>query len=275
MLIRVFASNILSFDKEIEFSLIPGKSTSKKNHIIRENNRDDIPVLKTGVIYGANASGKSNLIKVMALIQGMVTKSLSYANIETPTKPYKLGHKVGGSSKIEVEIKIGKLNYAYGVKFNNKVIKSEWLVQINKRSEKIIFERKSTKSNTKIIFPKIKFKNKDDEQFAKFVGRGTSSNKTFLKECMDRNLVFVDSINDVYEWFDDKLKVFFPKTRFRGMEFHLDDNNDLSNSMANFLNHFNTGVSDLRAKKIDYETDIENIPKEVINELVIDRKSVV
>ena len=59
MLIRVFASNVLSFDSEIEFSLIPGKGSTKADHIIRSNKRDDIPVLKTGVLYGANASGNN------------------------------------------------------------------------------------------------------------------------------------------------------------------------------------------------------------------------
>ena len=270
MLIRIFASNILSFGSEIEFSLIPGKGSSKSDHIVRLDKKDDIPVLKTGVIYGANASGKSNLIKVMALIKNMTTKSLSSVAKEIPVKPFKLGNKVGGYSKIEVEIKIGKLNFAYGVKFNNKIIKNEWLVQINKRSEKIIFERKSTLKETAVILPKVKFKNKEDEQFAKFVGRGTSANKTFLKECLDRNLTFIDAINDVYEWFDDKLKVFFPKTRFRGMEFHLDDNKDLSQSMSKFLKYFNTGVSDLMPKKINYETEIKNLPTKAINELITD-----
>ncbi len=272
MLIRVFASNILSFDSEVEFSLIPGKGSSKPNHIVRlKNNRDDIPVLKTGVIYGANASGKSNLIKVMALIKKMTTKSLSSISREISVKPFKLRSKVGGYSKIEVEIKIGKLNFAYGVKFNSQIIKNEWLVQINKRSEKIIFERKSSLKETTITLPKIKYKNKDDEQFTKFVARGTPSDKCFLKECLDRNLTFIDEINDVYDWFDDKLKVFFPKTRFRGMEFHLDDNNDLSQSMSKFLKYFNTGVSDLKPKKIiDYESEIKNIPTEVINELIND-----
>ena len=270
MLIRVFASNILSFDKGIEFSLIPGKSSSKSDHIVRRDNRDDIPVLKTGVIYGANASGKSNLIKVMALIQNMATKSLTDIAKEIPVKPFKLNAKIGGYSKIEVEIKVDECNYAYGVKFNSKIIVNEWLVKINKRSEKVIFQRESSKDNTHVVFPKLKFKNKKDAQFAEFVGRGTSVNKTFLKECMDRNLKFVDAINATFTWFDDKLRVFFPKTRFRGMEFHLDDNADLANSMARFLNYFNTGVTDLRAKKIDYETDIENIPADVINELIDD-----
>ena len=54
------------------------------------------------------------------------------------------------------------------------------------------------------------------------------------------------------------------------MEFHLDDNKDLSQSMSKFLKYFNTGVSDLMPKKINYETEIKNLPTKVINELITD-----
>lgn len=270
MLIRVFSSNILSFDSEIEFSLIPGKGSNKSEHVVRSESRNDIPVLKTGIIYGANASGKSNLIKAVALIQSMATKNLPSTNKEIPVEFFKLRDKVGGFSKIEVEIKVGDYNYAYGVKFNKEVIAEEWLYQINKRTEKKIFERKSTKKETSLDFDGVKFKNKDDELFAQFVGRGTAQNKTFLKECFDRNLNFISQVNDVYRWFSDKLKVFFPRTRFKGIEFHLDSDKDLSESMSKFLKHFDTGVSDLIKTEINYETDIKELPPELINDIIID-----
>ena len=268
MLIRVFSSNILSFDTEIEFSLIPGKGSVKSEHIVRSDSRDDIPVLKTGIIYGANASGKSNLIKVVSLIQSMATKSLASTNIEIPVEVFKLRESVGGYSKIEVEIKVGDNNYAYGVKFNKRVIAEEWLYQINKRTEKKIFERKSANKTTSVDFENVKFENSEDQQFAQFVARGTAENKTFLKECIDRNLNFISPVNDVFEWFDDKLKVFFPKTRFSGIEFQLESNRDLSKSMSKFLKYFNTGVSDLVKTEIDIEKDIKEVPKEAVNELI-------
>lgn len=270
MLIRVFSSNILSFDSEIEFSLIPGKGSVKSEHIIRSESRDDIPVLKTGIIYGANASGKSNLIKVVSLIQSMATKSLASTNKEIPVEFFKLRDKIGGYSKIEVEIKVGDNNYAYGVKFNRKNISEEWLYQINKRTEKKIFERKTSKKTTSVEFDNVKFKDKEDEQFAQFVGRGTSENKTFLRECIDRNLDFINQVNEVFDWFDDKLKVFFPRTRFRGMEFRLDSDKDLSKSMSKFLKYFNTGVSDLLKTEIDLDKDTKDIPKEAITDLLDD-----
>ena len=271
MIIRVFISNILSFDSEVEFSLIPGKGSVKSEHIIRSVSRDDIPVLKSGIIYGANASGKSNLIKVLSLIQSMATKSLSDSSKEIPVEFFKLRDKVGGYSKIEVEIKVGNNNYAYGVKFNKKIIAEEWLYQINKRIEKKIFERKTSSNSTSVEFQNIKFKNQEDEQFAQFIGRGTSEKKTFLRECQDRNLNFISQVNEVYDWFDNKLKVFFPRTRFRGMEFRLESDRDLSKSMSRFLKYFNTGVSDLLKKEIeDYENGIKELPREAINDIIED-----
>src|SRR5690606_41525185 len=74
--------------------------------------------------------------------------ALPISNKEIPVKFFKLRDRVGGYSKIEVEIKVGDNNYAYGVKFNKKIISEEWLYQINKRTEKKILDRKSTRLNS-------------------------------------------------------------------------------------------------------------------------------
>ena len=64
MLIRYSVENFLSFDQRTEFSMIPGKGSLKKEHKAPAVN--SVSVLKTSIILGANASGKSNLIKAMA-----------------------------------------------------------------------------------------------------------------------------------------------------------------------------------------------------------------
>jgi len=267
VLIRVFASNVLSFDKEVEFSLIPAKSNIRGSHVDRVDSRDDIPVLKTAILYGANASGKSNLIKLMKLLQCIATRSPK-TNKEIPYEPFKLGKKVGGTSKIEVEIKIGKFCYAYGVRFNRKLIKEEWLYKINKRSEKKIFVRKSTLKGTTVDLDSVNFKNKEDNQFALFVGKGTPLNQSFLKESKSRNLNSIDEINSVFNWFDEKLNIFFPKTRFRGMEFHFDKENELSKSITEFMSYFGTGVSGMKKRLINPGSSKLKIPSKILDEFI-------
>ena len=69
MLIRFRTSNFLSFDQEQELSMIAGSTKKKENHIIEDNK---LKLLKFSAIYGANASGKSNLLKAMNLSKNII-----------------------------------------------------------------------------------------------------------------------------------------------------------------------------------------------------------
>ena len=62
MLIRFSVENFLSFSDRQKFSMLPGKGTLKADH--KTSKINGISALKTAVLFGANASGKSNLIKV-------------------------------------------------------------------------------------------------------------------------------------------------------------------------------------------------------------------
>ena len=61
MLIRFTIENFLSFKEKQIFSMLPGKGTLKSNH--KSKRIKGVSALKTAVLFGANASGKSNLIK--------------------------------------------------------------------------------------------------------------------------------------------------------------------------------------------------------------------
>ena len=69
MLRRFNVKNFLSFSEKEdgyseEFSMIPGKVRNKKDHLI-ENGKERL--LKFAAIYGANAAGKSNIVKAIYL----------------------------------------------------------------------------------------------------------------------------------------------------------------------------------------------------------------
>src|SRR5690554_7770809 len=67
MLLRVEIENFLSFYKGSSFDLFPNlKRTSFPSHVYSEM---VVPVLKQSVIYGANGSGKSNLLKAVEFIR--------------------------------------------------------------------------------------------------------------------------------------------------------------------------------------------------------------
>lgn len=64
MLVKVSIENFKSFDSPAELTMISsGKIQSHKNHRISIKSTN---ILKHAVIYGANASGKSNFVDFLA-----------------------------------------------------------------------------------------------------------------------------------------------------------------------------------------------------------------
>ena len=127
MILRVTIENLYSFMEETEISFVAGKSTTHNKQVSRAEKRDDISVLKAGVIYGANASGKSNIIKAVSMLQKIALSGVPKKYVE----PFKLTRPNNKPSKVEMEFKVGKKFFAYGVEFTIKGMVEEWLYEIN------------------------------------------------------------------------------------------------------------------------------------------------
>ena len=67
MLYRFIIENFKSFKKRNEISFIPDETS---HHVAYAETQ--IPVLRDAVIYGANASGKSNVIKAINFVRRLV-----------------------------------------------------------------------------------------------------------------------------------------------------------------------------------------------------------
>ena len=177
MILRITIENLFSFKNETEISFVAGKSDRHNEQVCRAEKRDDISVLKAGIIYGANASGKSNIIKAVAIIQKIALGSVPKKDIE----PFKLAEQNNKPSKVEIEFKAGPQYFAYGAEFNNKGIAEEWLYEINSRTDKEIFSRKTSISGNEFTFGTIEG-NDEDRQLAKFIGQSTPISDSFLSE---------------------------------------------------------------------------------------------
>ncbi len=112
MLIRFTVENFLSFKERVEFSMIPGKGRKLSHHLIKREKPKDISVLKTGVLYGANAAGKSNVIKAIDFAKQLITKGTS-PDKTIPIKPFKLEEAyLKKPSRFEFEFKQNGQTYA-------------------------------------------------------------------------------------------------------------------------------------------------------------------
>ncbi|MGE0076319.1 MAG: ATP/GTP-binding protein [Bacteroidales bacterium] len=270
MLIRFTVENFLSFKDRQAFSLLPGKGTLKHQH--KSKQVKGITVLKTAVVYGANASGKSNLIKSIEFGKKLVLKG---TKTEQPITLdiFKLDKKsIKENSRIEYEIQHKNKNYAYGFVFNSKEIIEEWLYEINKKSESKIFERKET---TIFDLAPLSKKNKKEEyMFLEFTAKSTPRNQLFITQIRHTNVTGnvkdISDILNVIDWFQNTLTVIYPNSKNIGKKFELLKNSDLQKVFSEMLDYFDTGIDGIEFKDIEFEKiDVpEEVREDIKNDLL-------
>lgn len=249
--------------------MLPGKGILKPDHKTTKIN--GISLVKTAVIFGANASGKSNLIKAIDFGRKLVL---------TGTKPEKKidyqkfrldANCSSKDSRIEFELQHKGKNYAYGFSFNNDVIKEEWLFEIGPKKEIKIFERNSEgKNNFDLDNILQKLKKDEEKQFLRFIAKGTPNNQLFLTEVRTRkvkeNVSKIDDLLNVIDWFQNSLKIIFPEDKYNeGLKFELKDGGEILKVFEEFLKYFDTGINGVCLEPVNPES-IE-IPKLIIDNI--------
>jgi len=255
--------------------MLPGKGMLKANH--KTKPIKGVSALKTAVLFGANAAGKSNLIKAIefgkkTLLEG--TKSEQPINFQG----FKLDKKsTNQNSYIEYEIQHKNKNYAYGFVFNSKEIVDEWLFEIGKTSEKKIFERKNT-TNFDLEYLSKKNTKKEEKQFLEFTAKGTPRNQLFLTQVRNTNII--DNITDisdilnVIDWFQNTLTVIYPSSKNISTKFELLENINLKKLFTEMLDYFDTGIDGISFKQLDFDKiHLPNEVKEDIKKDLLSKKS--
>ncbi|MFL0352640.1 ATP/GTP-binding protein [Xanthomarina sp. GH4-25] len=142
MLIEFNTTNNRSFRKNNRLSLIAASIKDLENEAVIELERMNL--LKCAVIYGANASGKSNFLDSIAQMRWLVKNSSkeSLANDPLNIKPYLLDNfSEKKPTLFEMIFYIGKTKYRYGFEATNKRFVSEWLFETLRKQEKPLFIR--------------------------------------------------------------------------------------------------------------------------------------
>lgn len=201
MLVKFTVENYMSFRDKTEFNMFPGDVRRHKHHIRKEAG---VELLRAAAIYGANGSGKSNLVKAFdefTLAAGGYSSAIDF---------------VGENFKLEAKCNIqpiwmsaefvtmGKL-LEYGFITIAGVFVKEWLYERNAKTEdyEIIFERTGSVANqeSKFIFhPKYEKTERDKERNKLLTSELVSTYHTSLNTLSGRNY---HEIDEAFLWFNE------------------------------------------------------------------------
>jgi AAA15 family ATPase/GTPase len=134
MLIQFTANNYLSFKEEIKFSLVASNLKDKKVEddlvIFNPIENNNLRLLKSAVIYGANASGKSNFISAIKFYRTFISNSSIATQVDDKidVENYKLNSECDNEPSVFESIFLWKeIQYRYGFAVNENKIECEWL----------------------------------------------------------------------------------------------------------------------------------------------------
>lgn len=277
MLIRFNVSNFLSFNEMQEFSMIGGKVRSKTEHLYDDNK---LKLLKFAAIYGANASGKSNLISAMDFARTMILGNFPEGSINKYHKTIEENKNL--PSYFEFEIKLDDRYFAYGFEIilNQRNIVDEWLVELLPTgNEREIFTR-NVKDKTYSIGEY--FKDKEIINRLELYAQDVKSDGSTLyltimntnKADLYKENVELSVLKNVYNWFDLQLDINYPDNPITNYSYFITKKN--IEEISDIISAFGTGISKFNIVEMSIDTVLQNIPapilKNVMKELEKHRK---
>jgi AAA15 family ATPase/GTPase len=147
MLIEFTIGNYKSFKDKVTFSMVAA-NLSAKDKELDENNvfavDGDLTLLKSAAIYGANASGKSNIAKALTFIKDFIINSSkeTQSTDEINADNFRLSTETENQpSFFELIFLLNRQKYRYGFEVNQSRVISEWLFYMPLSREKRLFER--------------------------------------------------------------------------------------------------------------------------------------
>lgn len=239
-------------------------------------------VLKTGLIYGANAGGKSNFIKAIDFSRDIILEGLEQVDLNK--KYFRIdtsNYKVPGVFEYRLMTQSGK-EYSYGIaiSYAEKEIISEWLIRIEKNgSETFVFNRDINEDGENITESEIKYENREEairwqvylEDFGKNISDSLKK-KTILSDIAERSgkqVGIFKEILDVYNWFQSII-ILFPTSQYSGLNQMIEKEN-VRQFFSKMMQYFDTGIMSVESKQgpMDFDKIFEGIPAEYAEKLKI------
>ena len=187
MLIQFSVENYLSIKDKVVLSLLASRDNEHPEHLILDGSKN---YLKSTVIYGANASGKSNVLNAFwFMVNYVLTSHNQQVHKAIERSPFKFDRETPARpSSFEVIFTADGIRYAYGFSVTDKAVVEEYLYYYPNGRQALIFERKDTTD--------FRFTVDIEEQST--LKERTSANKLYLSVASNWSY---SKVIPVLEWF--------------------------------------------------------------------------
>jgi hypothetical protein len=236
------AANLVAKDKKLD-----------ENNVFEVD--DDLKLLKSAAIYGANASGKSNLAKALGFMRWfMINSSKETQSTEKiGVERFKLSTETEDKpSFFEIVFLMNGKRYRYGFEATRDKVVSEWLFYVPKSRETKLFERKLDNISVSKTYK------------ADGIQQKTRHNALFLSVSAQFNVKLAEKILD---WLTNRVKLVsgLDDRGYRRYTVNCLMNNKNKNEIIQLLKKLDLGFGDIKVKESEVHAD--SLPSELPDEI--------
>ena len=261
MVIRFTAENFRSFKEKQELTLVATSLKELPGALIHiEGFSHDL--LRVAAIYGANASGKTNVLKALSFMCSTVRNSHSKWDPEAKInrQPFRLNQSEGKPSSFEIEFLVSGTPYRYGFVVNTKRVLEEWLLAYPQGKQQLWFTRKEEQKEGQE--PAVRFS----------FGRHLSGENRAIEALTRKNSLFLSAaaqnnhgmLLPVYNWFAANAHFVMSPRNSAQRTADLCKDDQHKEILANMLSSVDFGVTGLRVEEIrldGLDEQVEQIKK--------------
>ena len=249
MLIEFSVANYRSLQSRQTLSLAKGKGDElAKTNTFKTRAFNDFELLRSAVVFGPNAGGKTNLWNALQVMREVVVESASdrHQGDPLPIVPFRLSKKTQEApSEFEVTFIAGRVRYQYGFTVTPDRIQEEWLIAYPKGRPQRWFYRLWNKTKRRYDWELGNNLTGEKQLWQK----STRDNALFLSTAVQLNS---KQLRAVYDWFKTTLRI----TNLHGWGTSFSASlcqGEEKSRVLDFLRAADLGIDDINVEKGPFE----------------------
>ena len=273
MIAEFSIENFFSIKSVQKISFVPSSDTFMSDEYSYEVKKG-IRLLKLGIIYGANASGKTNILNAIQFFKMLVLATPKNRNEKTGVVPFMLDDTSRNEpTKMSMSFYINQSKYILSFELDSKHIYSETLIVYDSIRPTKLYVRSydaATDSTTIDFGVNLKLTRKSRDIIS-----GNAINNCSVLAAFGKSNVERTKLNDVYDYFAKQIKdVLAPNMRLSGYiksQLNRDETGDLKKFILNFLKASDFNIEDIALH--EEEEPITPELEQLIQNALIDKEA--
>lgn len=264
VIIEFSVCNFKSIADKQTLSMIADKGDELEKNVLTSEEPKKLRLLRSAAIYGANAAGKSNFIKAITTMAGIVVESATNSKSSDflPISSFRLSERFSESpSEFEVNFIADGVRFQYGFSATKNHIVDEWLFAFPKgRSQKWF----------------VRLWDEDTREHEWDLGNALTGEKQTWMKSTRQNALFLSTavqlnsqqLKPVHDWFYYKFK--FTELSGWSQDFTATQCLNNKDEVLRFLKAADVGIDDINVTKEKFDPNqVPEAMPEALRDLII------